>query len=207
MTAYRLPLTVKAWQTEAACAGDWDLFDCEDDDAQQFAKTICEGCPVKQLCLTSDAAKDDRWFVAGGKTYKERASRKADRGTFQHGTTSGYYKHKRDGEPTCQPCRDANTTAQREQSRKRDRERDRAGRIKGVQAPCQECGAACGAVYCRRCTQKRNMANNGNVARGNQRKAEAEALLAQGLDRTQIADRIGVSVHTAYRYLAVGKAS
>lgn len=209
MTAIRLPITAKDWQTQAACAGDWDIFDKEDGDSRELAKSICAGCPVLALCKADYIATPDKYVVAGETTPQERtaATRKANRGGYNHGTTSGYYKHKREGDKACQPCREANGAARRERERETDRLRDRSGRIKGVQAPCADCGNMCGATYCRRCTQMRNMSNSGQVIRGNKRREQAAELLASGMDRHQIAAQLGVSLYTTYKYLAVRKAS
>ena len=67
-----------AWMSEAACLGEPPeiFFPAHDDDAE-LGKAICEGCPVKEDCLTyvlehtRDATDAGVW---GGTTEKERRS-------------------------------------------------------------------------------------------------------------------------------------
>jgi hypothetical protein len=51
----------------------------ERDIERQLAAKACHGCPVLQLCSDAADARDEHWYVWGGRdrTRKPRASRKA----------------------------------------------------------------------------------------------------------------------------------
>lgn len=63
------------WYRDARCAHpdvgkDW--FHSVDRREQAHAKRICQGCPVKDLCLEDALLRGDDWGVWGGLTEKER---------------------------------------------------------------------------------------------------------------------------------------
>jgi ribosomal protein S21 len=138
-----------AWSRQATCA-DPAYADHRDElwyalpkerDAVNEAKTICNGCPVRQACL-EDAMKaeggaghSNRHGIRGGLTPSQRhrlyeelrrrakaaaaestaddvpAPAKTGRPPAECGTRSGYQRHVKKGEPIDDACRRANTQA------------------------------------------------------------------------------------------------
>jgi len=80
------------------------------------AKAVCARCTVIAECLAFALAHDELNFgVWGGKSAKERQRLAAEAGrghgrplrAIRHGTTGGYYTHRRRGESPCWACADA----------------------------------------------------------------------------------------------------
>ncbi len=123
------------WADDAACTGmptrPWYVYDPR-------AREICEGCPVRLDCLTATLhrevysdpstifgyvavpARFRRRFIAHvhatiGEpvTVKQRA-RKA-----VCGTDSGYYRHRRNAEDPCDPCKAGHAAAEAERVARR----------------------------------------------------------------------------------------
>ena len=63
------------WKDNGNCAGidpEW-FFDEDNDEATvQVAKSLCDGCPVRDLCLSYALVADERLGVWGGTGEKER---------------------------------------------------------------------------------------------------------------------------------------
>lgn len=58
-------------ETAGSCGeADWELFTTEQPEYQAKAKAICNGCPVKNMCLDEYFHEDG--IVVGGTTPKER---------------------------------------------------------------------------------------------------------------------------------------
>lgn len=90
------------------------------------AKAVCATCPLRAACLA--AATDDDEGIWGGLTRHERRTgilrtRPKPRDPATCGTTAGYRRHRRAGEPTCDACREAQRLVSR---------RSRAKRAKGA---------------------------------------------------------------------------
>ena len=91
------------------------------------ARRICDGCPVKDACLTDALEREDAYnvtFRAGLTPEQLRAARRrtnttrTNRGKGGHklspcGTPSAYKRHRRLGEPIDDACRDAYNEAER----------------------------------------------------------------------------------------------
>lgn len=108
------------WRRDAACTvPSLNLFFVPQHatDGQRrvaLAKAICATCPVRQECLDYALITRERFGVWGGHTVKERNKLIRELGVGQQpgvpaecGNDAGYNAHRRAGEPTCQPCRDA----------------------------------------------------------------------------------------------------
>jgi WhiB family redox-sensing transcriptional regulator len=118
--------TEQPWRERAACLGiDPELFFPErggDGKTSQNAKATCAVCPVRVECLETAIEAGERYGVWGGMNYKERVAHKrtmepvARKTTpFPHGTTAGYKRHRRAGEPACTLCLEANAAYKRHQ--------------------------------------------------------------------------------------------
>ena len=92
---------------KAKCIGQTELFFDERPVYVESAKQICQGCPIKQDCLTWALEHRESYGVWGGQTYDELritasllgykpASRQEE---VQHGTRQGYDWHKRTNTP------------------------------------------------------------------------------------------------------------
>lgn len=60
---------------DGACATEApDLMFPEEGDrrAEERAKTVCRGCPVRETCLEGALARREEWGIWGGLTRKER---------------------------------------------------------------------------------------------------------------------------------------
>ena len=77
------------------------------------ARTYCDACPAVDWCLEEYRDQKKRAMPGqgpvgtwGGRLYYKTGA--------ACGTDSGYYRHRRQGEPACEPCRQAhNATNQR----------------------------------------------------------------------------------------------
>ena len=68
-------LPKEGWRATSNCSGmnnEW-FFDEENDSASvTTAKAVCEGCPVRESCLSFALVTDERFGVWGGTGEKER---------------------------------------------------------------------------------------------------------------------------------------
>jgi WhiB family transcriptional regulator, redox-sensing transcriptional regulator len=119
------------WRNDAACIGNPHPFEPDDRGGTHDWRTpraICNGCPVRQMCLDDALAFEAgvpfilRWGMRGGMTPGERVDleqklhprEEAKRVTTAPcGTVTAYRRHKYRREPICQPCRDAANEANR----------------------------------------------------------------------------------------------
>lgn len=109
-----------SWQDAAACKDiPKTVFFVERGVNATAAKEVCSGCPVKAECLAYAVEHSIEHGVWGGCAGWERRSMASPR-TYRRqliagcGTDGGYTRHRRMGEATCGPCRDAHARAQRE---------------------------------------------------------------------------------------------
>ncbi len=108
------------WTDHAQCRDmDPDLFMPGDGHqaAAAHAKTLCEGCPVKERCLNTALSHllVEDVGIWGGTTVEERITIRRERGMVNHGTTTAYTRHK----CRCQDCRDVMAEAKRRSERRR----------------------------------------------------------------------------------------
>jgi hypothetical protein len=54
------------WWEEAACFGEWKLFDSTKSDDRKIASSICADCPVRWECLQDSLNRQDRHGFHGG---------------------------------------------------------------------------------------------------------------------------------------------
>lgn len=118
------------WTTLAACKGmPADLFFTERGKSTAEAKAVCAGCPVREQCLDYAMANTERFGVWGGLSEHERRRLRAHQRRdgepappkLRHaltrvalsGTESGFNRHRREGTPICDPCREARNFAER----------------------------------------------------------------------------------------------
>lgn len=124
-----------AWRTRAACTTEPTSTFFERA-TQTYALTICAACPVAAPCLAATLhaeATDARlnlYGVAGGTTPSQRRRWFAAHPDLRPGlrrshavcgTDGGYYRHLRNGEPTCSECRAAHTLAEQQRAERRAR--------------------------------------------------------------------------------------
>lgn len=65
--------TATEWMRDALCAqADPEAWFPNPGEHSTAAKTICDGCPIRQQCLDYARAEDIRWGVWGGLTASER---------------------------------------------------------------------------------------------------------------------------------------
>lgn len=112
-------ITDQAWRARAACIPHpIEMFfpDANDRPAIEAAKRICATCPVHADCLATALADGDTHGIRGGLTVRERRRIARDGGTplprvdlavITHGTTAGYYAHRRRHETPCRACKAA----------------------------------------------------------------------------------------------------
>lgn len=61
------------WMAEAICSQtDPDAFYPEKGCSSAEAKRVCQGCPVREICLEFALANHERWGIYGGKSERER---------------------------------------------------------------------------------------------------------------------------------------
>lgn len=116
------------WMLQAACRDtDPEVPFSSEADQAIFAGKYCHGCPVREECLRFGLANDPAPGVFGGFTArqrkalvkrqarvvpkvvatKQRLQRQPSRTDPRCGTTSGYRRHLRAKEATCNRCRRA----------------------------------------------------------------------------------------------------
>lgn len=105
-----------AWQQHAACHGMTALFFPGRGEDARPARAICAGCPVRTECLDFAIDGGDHHGVFGGTSERERRSlRRGDNAKrvialrAACGTRSGYARHRKEGTPACEACRQAAT--------------------------------------------------------------------------------------------------
>lgn len=54
------------WSSQAACLGQWDLFDSTDPEDREKAVDLCGTCPVRLNCLQDALDGQTRFGVRGG---------------------------------------------------------------------------------------------------------------------------------------------
>lgn len=103
------------WMAEALCAQtDPELFFPEKGGSTREAKKTCRRCPVTEPCLTYALEHDERFGIWGGLSERERwrvrkgQQLRAHDTNDWHGTPGGVRRHWVRGEPSCDPCRQAN---------------------------------------------------------------------------------------------------
>ena len=123
-------MTGTFWRDQAACSlANAHLFDAVDAERYHVreriadAVAICGGCPVAQRCLLDAIANRDSGVRGGklldlGKPRRVPSDAPYNRGQRLKppaacGTEAGARRHYRAGEPLCQACRTAWTTARR----------------------------------------------------------------------------------------------
>lgn len=114
------------WRDEAACTGrlDIDWFPTYERAAYKrwranlaAARSVCDGCPVKVQCLAIAMADPHSAGIWAGTTesQRRRAPQPAPRRAYvaRCGTDSGYRRHRDQGTPPCQACKEAHAIAAR----------------------------------------------------------------------------------------------
>lgn len=162
------------WRQNAACRGkDTNLFFPERGEHNTEAVEICNGCPVRTICLEQGLVNYELG-VWGGTSERERRvlvrRRKID-GTIGNrarprpacGTDAGHRYHLRKHEPPCAECLHAHKQSKRALDERRDPElRSQCGTNAGYMAhhraqpqerPCQPCITARGIYEARRKNQ------------------------------------------------------
>ena len=112
------PATDQTWRTDAACRGMDTVavfFPARGQNGKvAAAKKICEGCPVKDECLTEAMVDPMNSGIWGATSHRQRrAIRSASnpveslraRKPIDHGSAGGAAQHQRRGETPCEPCR------------------------------------------------------------------------------------------------------
>lgn len=56
------------WDKEAACLGEWELFDSTKPEDRKIAMSICADCPVRFECLQAGLDNKERHGIRGGVT-------------------------------------------------------------------------------------------------------------------------------------------
>ncbi|HEX6518300.1 MAG TPA: WhiB family transcriptional regulator [Nocardioidaceae bacterium] len=112
---------------------DPEIFFPDRGDNSHDARQVCGICPVRALCLEWALALPEQYGIWGGTTESERRRIRRARATEKPaepapvvkpvpkparepvtcGTRRGYQRHRRLGEPACDPCRWANAAADR----------------------------------------------------------------------------------------------
>lgn len=110
------------WRERALCAQtDPEAFFPEKGGSVREAKKVCRRCPVRAECLADAVAHREQWGIWGGLTIRERrplypelpapVTARRNQGSQGCGTAAGYQRHWRDGEPSCDACREAASRA------------------------------------------------------------------------------------------------
>jgi WhiB family redox-sensing transcriptional regulator len=103
------------WMADGACLGlPPGTMRPTDGDGERRAKAVCATCPVRTTCLQHALDADEQYGVWGGCTEGERRAIATGQPLpvygptpIDHGTTSGYHKHRKRGVPMCIECLDA----------------------------------------------------------------------------------------------------
>lgn len=113
----RATLTLDEEQQAICAQTDPEIFFPETGVNPHAAKAICSRCPIKDRCLEVAIANREPAGIWGGLAPRERQAiilgmptppPKRQGRPLTHGTRAGYERHKRNGEPACTPCHDAN---------------------------------------------------------------------------------------------------
>lgn len=131
-----------SWTDQAKCKGAQRVFYIGNGAGSARAREMCDTCPVKAECL-ADALAYERTVPAhlifgyrAGLTASQRVDLMRGEGRTVRavhatcGTDSGYCRHRRLGEPTCDACRAAHSDATYARTKKNGRK----SRAKGVEA-------------------------------------------------------------------------
>lgn len=67
---------------ELACRDDPELFFAESPDDVEYAKSLCQDCPIRRPCLAGALERREPWGVWGGELFVQGAvvARKRPRG-------------------------------------------------------------------------------------------------------------------------------
>lgn len=160
------------WWLSAACAGvDPEApFAGEGTEEEAAFVRVCNGCPVAEECLQW-ALRFDDVGIFGGLNRAGRRRLQAGKGRLDVavcGTDRAYHRHRRRGEPPCDPCKRAHADTTNVYYRgKREREKaaptdtGRCGTHAGYQAhlgrgqtACGPCDAAAKAYRAQRAAQR-----------------------------------------------------
>lgn len=101
-----------SWRDRASCRTlplDYFFHD-QYEVVPDLVREICEGCPVREDCLNLAIATDSIGIWAGTTTEQRRSMRRKPVKVAQHGTPSGYARHRKNSEQPCEPCRQARRT-------------------------------------------------------------------------------------------------
>lgn len=112
------------------CTSNPPLFESERPEDHEQAKVICASCPIVAECeqTLQDTIKAHGYGAGvgprgtwAGKLYAPEAKRRDQRRPIPagcgeaSGTPNGYARHKRRGEDSCEPCREARAAQRRAQ--------------------------------------------------------------------------------------------
>lgn len=131
MTANERPY----WQAYAECREHSPrMFFPEKGVNVAYAKGVCARCQVREQCLEYAMQSVEVHGVWGGLTHRERVALRREqrieqglpangpmpsqRSVAKCGTVSGYNRHRREGEETCELCRAAHNLASSERVRR-----------------------------------------------------------------------------------------
>lgn len=93
------------WHHRAACVShpkEWwypERWNTGSGHGYAQARIVCQACPVRENCLTEALERNEQFGMWGGMTPQERGVH-----NNKCGTTAGYIRHWRAGEPPCEPC-------------------------------------------------------------------------------------------------------
>jgi WhiB family redox-sensing transcriptional regulator len=110
-------VTEERWMEQAKCktTPDVNFFPSQGQSAAD-AKAVCAECAVATACLDYALRNDERFGVWGGTSEKQRRALRRELGitvTIAEvdpapksicGTNTGYYRHRRKREKSCEPC-------------------------------------------------------------------------------------------------------
>jgi len=103
--------------TQPACAANPDLWFATLPHLMHEAARICQTCPLLDACAAYIAEHPTPHGVWAGKLPSQRPTPDHIREPAPCGTTSGYARHRRDGEGPCQACRAAHSAYHRRYDR------------------------------------------------------------------------------------------
>jgi WhiB family redox-sensing transcriptional regulator len=112
------------------CRGmDPAVFFADNGATNAIAKRVCVGCPVQNECLEYAVADPSLHGMWGGASYMERRVIRKKRGNVSRmarvknpakcGSTSGYNRHRLNGEEPCQSCLEARRAYESERKARR----------------------------------------------------------------------------------------
>jgi WhiB family redox-sensing transcriptional regulator len=125
------------WRRAANCLGvDPELFFPERGELTETAKAVCHACTVRLECLDYAIVNSEKFGIWGGLSERERRRIRSTRRQaavargerpalrlvtrFEHGTNSGYSRHKREGSAPCDDCREAHRLYEQHRTRRDD---------------------------------------------------------------------------------------